>query len=103
MFIILALLYIAMIVAPFAGLWKLYEKANKPGWAAIVPFYNFVVWLEIIGKPVWHIILLFIPFVNIYVCITMTTGLCKSFGKPGMGNYMAAIFLGFIYFPYLGF
>ena len=100
---IIVLLYIAMIAATFAGYWKLYEKANKPGWASIIPFYNLVVWFEIIGKPLWHIILLFIPLVNIYVFITMMTGLCKSFGKPGTGNYMAAIFLSFIYVPYLGF
>jgi hypothetical protein len=33
----------------------------------------------------------------------MVTILCKSFGKPGIANYMAAIFLGFIYYPFLGF
>lgn len=100
---IIALLYVVMLVLMFAGYWKLFEKANKPGWASLVPVYNLVVWFEIIGKPLWHIILLFIPIVNIYVLITMITGLCKSFGKPGIANYMAAIFLSFIYIPYLGF
>jgi hypothetical protein len=100
---IIALMYLVMTVATFAGLWKIFEKANKPGWASLIPVYNLVVWFEIIGKPLWQIILIVVPFANIYVAITMITGLCKSFGKPGMANYMAAIFLGFVYYPFLGF
>lgn len=100
---IILLLYVTMIVVMIAGLWKLFEKANKPGWASLIPIYNIIVWFEIIGKPLWQIILVFIPFANIYVAITMCTGICKAYGKPGIGNYLAAIFFGIVYFPYLGF
>jgi hypothetical protein len=100
---IILLLYVAMIGVMFAGLWKIFEKANKPGWASLIPFYNMVVWFEIIGKPLWQIILFFIPVANIYVAVTMCISMCRSYGKSGMGNYLAAIFLGIIYFPYLGF
>src|ERR1700748_439146 len=41
--------------------WKIFEKAGKPGWAAIIPIYNIIVLLEIIGKPVWWIIMFLIP------------------------------------------
>jgi hypothetical protein len=34
------LFYIALIVVMLAAMWKVYEKAGQPGWAAIVPFYN---------------------------------------------------------------
>jgi hypothetical protein len=100
---IIALLYLALIVLTFAGYWKMFEKANRPGWTSLIPIYNIVVCFEIIGKPLWQLILFFVPVANIYVLITMITGMCKSYGKPGMANYMAALFLGFIYFPYLGF
>ena len=100
---IILLLYVAMILVMFAGLWKIFEKANKPGWASLIPFYNMVIWFEIIGKPLWQIILVFIPFANIYVAVTMCIGMCRSYGKSGIGNYLAAIFFCFIYIPYLGF
>ena len=35
-----------------AAMWKVFTKAGKPGWAAIIPIYNIWVLLEIAGKPV---------------------------------------------------
>ena len=34
-----------------AGMWKVFTKAGKPGWAAIIPIYNLIVLLQIAGKP----------------------------------------------------
>ncbi len=65
----------------FAASWKLFTKAGKPGWAAIVPIYNVLVLLEIVGRPAWWIVLLFIPIANIYVNIMIALGLAKSFGR----------------------
>jgi hypothetical protein len=33
------------------GMWGVFAKAGKPGWAAIVPIYNIIVLLEITEKP----------------------------------------------------
>ena len=73
-------------------MWKIFEKAGKPGWAAIVPIYNIVILLEIIGKPVWWIVLMLIPFVNLIVGIMLYIELAKSFGK-GAGVGIACIFV----------
>ena len=35
--------------------WKLFEKAGKPGWAAIVPIYNKIVLLDIIGYKWYYV------------------------------------------------
>ncbi|MDN5287298.1 MAG: hypothetical protein JWR38_3572 [Mucilaginibacter sp.] len=64
-----------------AGVWKVYTKAGKPGWAAIIPIYNFIVLLEIVGKPVWWFLLLLIPCVNIVFLVWIYNLLSKSFGK----------------------
>ena len=48
-----------------ASLWKIFTKAGKPGWAAIVPIYNIIVLLEIVNKPLWWIVLFFIPLVTL--------------------------------------
>jgi hypothetical protein len=84
------------------GMWKIYEKAGKPGWAAIVPIYNIIVLLEIIGKPVWWLLLFLVPCVNIIFAVWMINLLSKSFGQSE-GFTLGLIFLPFIFYPLLGF
>jgi hypothetical protein len=96
------LVYIAVIVLLVASMWKVFTKAGKPGWASIVPIYNTIVQLEIVGRPIWWIILLLIPFVNIVVAIILMFDLAKSFGK-GTGFGLLLLFLPFIAFPMLAF
>ena len=81
--------------------WKIYEKAGKPGWACIIPIYNFIVLLEIVGKPWWWLLLYLIPIVNIVLAVWVINLLSKSFGKTE-GFTIGLIFLGFIFFPILG-
>ena len=33
-------LSLAFAVLAIVAMWKIFEKAGKPGWAAIIPFYN---------------------------------------------------------------
>ncbi len=85
-----------------AGMWKTFEKADKPGWAAIVPIYNVIVMLEIVGRPLWWIILFLIPLANLVVSIIVFNDLAKAFGR-GIGTALGLLFLGFIFWPVLGF
>ena len=48
-------------VIHFLGTWKLYTKAGRKAWEAIIPIYNAVVLTKIINRPWWWVILLFIP------------------------------------------
>lgn len=96
------LFYMALLVLSIVGLWKLFEKAGKPGWASLVPIYNIIVMFEIIGKPLWQLVLFFIPLANIYVLITLVVGMAKSYGKYGIGNYLFAFFLSPIAFTVWG-
>ncbi len=82
--------------------WKIYEKAGKPGWAAIIPIYNLIVLLEIVGKPVWWILLFLIPCVNIIFLVWTTNLLSKSFGQSE-GFTVGLLLLGVIFYPILGF
>ncbi len=94
------IVWLAIVVLVIAAMWKVFEKAGEPGWAAIVPIYNFIVLLKIAGKPVWWIILFLIPFVNIVVMIIAFISLAKNFGK-GAGFALGLVFLGPIFFPML--
>jgi hypothetical protein len=96
----LILIYLALIVFLFFCMWKVYTKAGKPGWACIVPIYNIIVLLEIVGKPWWWIILMLIPIVNIVFVIIIMNNLSKVFGH-GVGFTLGLIFLSFIFIPIL--
>lgn len=84
------------------SLWKIFVKAGKPGWAAIIPIYNLIVLLEICGKPIWWFILFLIPLVNIIVAIILTLALAAKFGK-GVGFAIGLMILPIIFYPILGF
>ncbi len=93
------LLSLLLFIVVIAGLWKVFEKAGKPGWAAIVPIYNIIVMLEIVGKPMWWIIMMLIPCVNIVFMVLMNIELAKSFGKD-VGYAIGLILLPFNLHPH---
>ncbi len=99
---IVVIVYIAVIVFEIAALWQVFVKAGRPGWAAIIPFYNYYVLLKIVGRPGWWLILYFIPLVNIIVWIIVAIDLAKSFAKS-TAFAVGLIFLAFIFIPILGF
>lgn len=93
-------LFVTIIV--LIGWWKIFEKAGKPGWAAIIPIYNLIVLMQITGKPEWHVILMLIPCVNIFFFFGVCSSLARSFGKD-TGYALGLFFLSGIFFPLLGF
>jgi uncharacterized membrane protein len=94
--------YVAFIVLLIASQWKLYAKAGEPGWACIIPIYNLIVLVRIIGKPSWWVLLMLIPFVNIIFAIWACNLLAKSFGKD-TGFTLGMLFLPFVFYPVLAF
>jgi len=93
--LILSLIYII-------SYWKIFKKANKPGWASIVPIYNIIVMLEIAKLPMWYIALFFVPIANIYAIFKINIEIAKKFGKEtgfGIGMTLLAI----IFIPLLAF
>jgi len=94
--------YLVILILVWAGLWKIFVKAGKPGWAAIIPIYNAIVLIEIIGKPTIWILWLLIPCVNIVFSIWALNLLSKSFGKSE-GYTVGLIILPFVFIPLLGF
>lgn len=98
-YMVFALLFGLICIIAF---WRIFQKAGKPGWAAIIPIYNIIILLEIVGKPIWWLLLMLIPLVNIIVGIYVVNLLSKSFGKTEAFT-LGLIFLGFIFYPILGF
>jgi hypothetical protein len=98
LFIIGFIVFVVMVVAG----WKIFEKAGKPGWAIIIPIYNIIVLLEIVGRPIWWIILFLIPVVNIVIAVIVYIELAKSFGKSA-GFGIGIILLPIVFYPILAF
>ena len=94
------LLGLLVAVIMIVAMWKVFSKARQPGWAAIVPIYNWIVWCKIVGRPLWWVVLAFLcaPI----VIIILSIDLAKSFGK-GTGFAIGMIFLPFIFWPALAF
>jgi hypothetical protein len=93
---------ITVAVIEIVGAWYMFEKAGEPGWAAIIPIYNYLIAIKIAGKPWWYILLLLVPIVNIVILIITLNGLSKNFGK-GAGFTVGLFFLRWIFIPILGF
>lgn len=95
--------FIVLIILPYVGLWKLFEKAGRPGWEAIVPLYNLYIMIKLSGRPGWWFILLLIPGLGFLVALGITIDFIKSYGKFRFAEHCAGVVLQFIYFPKWGF
>lgn len=73
--------FVAIFAILYFTMGKTFEKAGHPAWSALVPIYNFYIWLKVIGKPTWWLILFFIPVVSIVAFVLIHIGIAKSFGK----------------------
>ncbi|MET0573341.1 MAG: DUF5684 domain-containing protein [Pedobacter agri] len=98
----LIIFLLAFVVLMIAAMWKVFEKAGQPGWAAIIPIYNIYIMTKIAGKPGWWVLMFFIPFVSLIFSIWLQNMISKSFGKDE-GFTAGLILLGFIFYPILGF
>ena len=92
-----------ILILSYAGYWRLFQKAGRHGWEALIPFYADYVMLKISGRPAWWIIWFFIPLASVIVGAGIIIDFIKSFGKFTFWDRAAAILLGFIYLPKWGF
>jgi len=82
------------------GVGLFFKKADHAFWKAFVPVYGTLIWLKLIKRPNWWIVLTFIPVVNLVVGIGMIVELLNVFGKRTVFQHVAGSLLGFIFLPY---
>jgi hypothetical protein len=83
------------------GFVRVFEKAGRAWWEALVPVYNIYILTKIVGKPGWWTVLFFIPLVNIVIGFIVLHKLCKLFGK-GTWFAIGLFFFPIIFYPILG-
>ena len=94
--------WIVFAVIMIVASWKIYTKAGQPGWACLIPIYNVIVMIDIIRKPRWWVLLLFVPVANFVISIIMTHGMAKAFGKD-VGYTIGLLLLPIVFTPILAF
>ena len=82
--------------------WKLFVKADQPGIAAIIPIYDLVVTMRVVGRPDSHVWFFLIPGFNIYFGFRVLVELVQSFGKYSIVDYVLAIVFNLFYALNLG-
>jgi len=96
------ILSLATMVVVIASMWKVFEKANKPGWASIIPIYNTYLMLKIGNNSGWYLLLFIIPIINFIVTAKMYIDLAKAFDK-GLAWGLGLWLIPFIFLPMLAF
>lgn len=99
---IYSIVMLAISILTIVSMWKLFTKAEYPGWAAIVPFYNIWVLFEIVYGNGAKMFLLLIPFANFVFMIMLYIELAKCYGKD-TGFGIGLVFLSPIFLPMLAF
>lgn len=102
--VMMVYLVVVLVVAVISlvGLWKIFVKAGKPGWGAIIPIYNMYCLFEMSFGTGWLFLLCFVPCVNAVIMIIMWIKLAQAFGK-GAGYGIGILFLPVVFLPMLGF
>lgn len=114
--VILLLLFLPLIIISIIAYWKLFQKAGKPGWYSIIPFYSNWVLIEIAGLNWWWFLLMILNVVlsfeidglsfAISICGFLASFNCyynisKKFNKDNTFSIFAGIF-NFIFVLILG-
>jgi len=102
MFHIQPILYI-VIALTIAGLWKIFEKAGENGWKALIPVYNYYIWLKILKRPWWWIFIFLIPGVGFMMIMVVSAITGVAFQKKKAWEMILSGLFFFVYLPYLGF
>ena len=82
---------LALQIVHFLGTWKLYKAAGYQAWQAAIPVYNAVILMKIINRPLWWVILLFIPTINLILFSVIWVEILRSFGKNSVKDTLLGL------------
>jgi hypothetical protein len=101
-FVASAVVSLVIFVLLVVGTWRVFEKANRPGWWSIIPILNVIVLLQITGRSGWWVLGYLVPFVNLFVHIRWGIEMAQSYGR-GVGFAVGLILLEPLFVLILGF
>lgn len=83
--------------------WKLYIKAGKKAWEAFVPVYNGIVLMQIINRPKWWMLLVFLPVINLLILPVIWIETLRTFGKKSTANMWIGVITFGLYIGYVNY
>ncbi len=90
------LLFLSSNLIIFGGSYKLFNLAGVESWKALIPFYNIIKHLDIINRPRWWIILVFIPVINLLMIPVIWIEYIKTFNHNSkLDRILVIVTLGF--------
>ena len=93
------LFFLVIQIIHFLGTWKLYQIAGRKAWESAIPIYNGIVLMQIIKRPKWWIILLFIPIINLLMFPVIWIETIRTFGfYKKLDSFLVIITLGLYIF-----
>lgn len=107
--VVYVIFILAMAIFGIVVMWKIFQKAGKEGWIALIPFYNLYTLFEITWGNGWLFLLIFLSIIPVIggiavlvIIILTNIKLANAFGKSG-GFAVGLIFLGIIFMAILAF
>ena len=97
------IVYAAVVILGIIAMWRVFTKAGRPGWAAIIPIYNTYTLIKVAGYSGWFLLLLLIPVVNIVILVVISLGVAKNFGKSGVFGFIGLFLFSIIGYLILAF
>lgn len=97
------ILFFILLAMYFVVLPKLFARAGEESWKGYIPFYQWIVWLKIVGRPWWWIILLITPGVNFLVFVILNVETAIAFNQRSVKEQWFAGILPWVYLPQLAF
>lgn len=83
--------------------YKFFTKAGQKGWIGFVPFYNYYIHIQIVGRPSYCVLLLFVPIINFFVALTIHLDLLKSFKRYSYLDQFLGVVLAPFYMMYVAY
>ncbi len=97
--IIGASVYLILFLLTLASFFKIFNKAGESGWKALIPLFNILIYVKILKKPIWWLII-YLIFPISYFIVAMD--ISKLFKKKILFT-LGLIFLPFVFYPLLAF
>ncbi len=98
---LMTILLLIIILFPMLNYW-IFDDAGVGGYKALIPIYNYYVWLKVIGKPWWWLLIMLVPFINFFMIMLMLVQSALNYSKNNLGEQALAVLIPFAYLPYLG-
>jgi signal peptidase I len=83
--------------------WKLYRKAGRKPIESFIPVYNLVIMMKIAKRPLWWVLLPFIPIINLLMIPIVWIEFIRSFGKNSTKDTLLVLLTFGFYIAFLNY